>query len=213
MKSRAAPEELQGTAAREGPDFGPSRWFALSLGRREGAEPRWVLPMLCRSLNLGRSDVGAIRVQEEETFVEVAEAACEGLIKRLKRGPELEGGAMLKPLARPPFPPRTEGKPPAPARAEGPGPAAAPKAHRKGPAQPKARPDDAAALQALLDAPDPVAEAPRKPFKARPKDAPAGERPFKPRPKDAPAADKPKWKKPRRSGMKTKATGAKHKPR
>lgn len=198
MKSRTAPEDLQGTAAREGQDFGPSRWFALSLGRREGAEPRWVLPMLCRTLNLGRSDVGAIRVQEEETYVEVAEAACDGLMKRLKRGPELEGGAVLKPLSKPPFPPRSEGKAPAAPAAQSPAAAPGPKPHRKGP--PKAHPDDAAALQALLDAPDPVREdAPRKPFKPRAKDASAGE--------------KPKWKKPRRSGMKPKAAGAKHKPR
>jgi ATP-dependent RNA helicase DeaD len=189
MKSRSAPEDLQGSAAREGQEFGPSRWFALSLGRREGAEPRWVLPMLCRTLNLGRSDVGAIRVQEEETFVEVAEAACEGLVKRLKHGAALEGGAVLRPLAKPPFAPR-EVKAPAPAPDRLPnGPA--PKAHRKGPGKPPARPDDAAALQALLDAPDPSPEAPRKPFKPRAKDAPAG--------------DKPKWKKPRRSGMKPQA--------
>jgi ATP-dependent RNA helicase DeaD len=122
MRQRTAPEELQGTAARDGADFGPSRWFALSIGRREGAEPRWILPMLCRTANLGRTDVGAIRVQEGETFVEVAEAACDGMLKRLGKKRELEGGVTVTPLAAPPFLPRPGRNPDA--RAQAPGPSA-----------------------------------------------------------------------------------------
>ena len=35
--------------AKERAPFGPSAWFALSVGRDDRAEPRWLLPMLCRA--------------------------------------------------------------------------------------------------------------------------------------------------------------------
>ncbi len=76
--NRSAPEDLAAPGSDTGqrPAFGPSRWFAVSVGRSQGAEPRVILPMLCRSGNLTRDDVGAIRVQESETFVEVLEASA-----------------------------------------------------------------------------------------------------------------------------------------
>jgi hypothetical protein len=75
-----------------------------------------------------------------------------------------------------------------------------PREHRKGPPKPQAPRDDAAALQALLDMPEPVRED-------------AARKPRKPHANDAAPGDKAKWKKPRRSGMKPKAAGDKRKPR
>ncbi len=77
---RSAPEELldatppeKETNIRVG--FEDSAWFRLSVGREQNAEPRWLLPMLCRGGNLTKSDIGAIRIQPEETFVEL-KAQC-----------------------------------------------------------------------------------------------------------------------------------------
>ncbi|NKB21053.1 MAG: DEAD/DEAH box helicase [Alphaproteobacteria bacterium] len=76
---RSAPEELLDTGPPEREtreknvreDFKDSVWFRLSVGREQNAEPRWLLPMLCRGGNLTKSDIGAIRIQPEETFVEL----------------------------------------------------------------------------------------------------------------------------------------------
>ena len=170
MNARSAPEELTATGAggRDGPVFGPSRWFSVSIGRRDKAEPRWVLPMLCRAGNIGRSDVGAIRIQETETFVEVLEARVSGMLKALGPKRELEGGVLLKPLSAPPFGarPAPEGDAPAPR---------GPKPHRKGPSTHPAAsapaprdhmPADQAAAHGLRAAPedDRPRKAP-KPFK------------------------------------------------
>ena len=86
-KSRwSAPEELSAPGApapaRERSAFGPSRWFALSVGNDDRAEARWLLPLLCRAGNLDKSAIGAIRVQAAETFVELAEAAVPGFLAR-----------------------------------------------------------------------------------------------------------------------------------
>ncbi|NYS25390.1 DEAD/DEAH box helicase [Rhodobacteraceae bacterium 2376] len=96
----AAPEELlpPDTAAprRERKPFGPSRWVALSVGRAQRAEPRWLLPLLCRAGNLDRTAIGAIRVQEGETHVELAEAAVPGFQQALGPGGTLEEGITAR---------------------------------------------------------------------------------------------------------------------
>ncbi|MBC7143374.1 MAG: DEAD/DEAH box helicase, partial [Rhodobacteraceae bacterium] len=92
----SAPEELAAADAppRAAEAFGPSRWFAISVGRADRAEPRWILPMLCRAGNLGREDVGAIRVQETETFVEMLAARAPTLLAAAGASGKLEGGAV-----------------------------------------------------------------------------------------------------------------------
>lgn len=73
----SAPEDLQSPDApqrREKREFGPSRWFALSVGRNDRAEPRWLLPMILRAADLNKDAIGAIRVQDSESYVEIAEA-------------------------------------------------------------------------------------------------------------------------------------------
>jgi ATP-dependent RNA helicase DeaD len=68
---------------RDHQDFGPSVWFSLSVGRENRAEARWLLPLLCRTGNLEKTQIGKIRVQETETYVEIAEAAAEGLVNHI----------------------------------------------------------------------------------------------------------------------------------
>ena len=70
----SAPEELtpMDAAPRARREFGPSIWFSLSTGRKAGADPRHILPMLCKAGGLAKGDIGAIRIQPEETFVEIA---------------------------------------------------------------------------------------------------------------------------------------------
>ena len=112
----APPEDLTSPDAKparaERAPFGPSAWVSLSVGSAEGAEPRWLLPMLLRAGDLDRNAIGAIRVRDAETFVEIAEgsigrllsAAAGGLekgitLRKLDAAPDLGGG---RPAARPP---------------------------------------------------------------------------------------------------------------
>ena len=51
-------------------------WFTLSIGRERNADPRWLLPIICRAGNVTKSEIGAIRIQDNETrFQVVAEIA------------------------------------------------------------------------------------------------------------------------------------------
>ncbi len=50
---------------------GETVWFRLNIGRKDGADPRQLLPMLCRRGKITRDEVGAIRIFDKETKVEI----------------------------------------------------------------------------------------------------------------------------------------------
>ncbi|EDZ41268.1 ATP-dependent RNA helicase [Rhodobacteraceae bacterium HTCC2083] len=150
-------------------DFGPSSWFSLSLGRKHKAEPRWLLPMLCRNGNISKDDIGAIRVQYQETFVEVQTSAVERMKKELGEGLDLEQGAKLTELpGKPDFDASPNGPP-----ADGPA-----RPHRKGLREDRPRGD--------------------KPRYDKPRhDGPRGDKPSYDKPRsDKPKFNKPKGKAP-----------------
>ncbi|MEP9347500.1 DEAD/DEAH box helicase [Xanthobacter sp. KR7-225] len=107
-RERAA---LRGTG---GPAGGGGAWFRLNVGRRNKADPRWLLPLICRRGNVTREDIGAIRIFDQETAFEVAAGAAAAFAQALLTpdGSDvviepLAGGA---PAGRPERPGR--GKPP-----------------------------------------------------------------------------------------------------
>jgi ATP-dependent RNA helicase DeaD len=103
---QTAPEELAAPGAAETnrpqkgdrDKFGPSVWFSLSLGRRDNVEPRRLLPMLCRAGDISGDDIGALRIQDDHTFVEILAASALGF--RTALGPDMvvEDGAVLTPV-------------------------------------------------------------------------------------------------------------------
>lgn len=117
---RSAPEDLaevavaagdRGKARRDGPfatrddvgtprtDFSDGRWFSLSVGRKQNAEPRWLIPMLCRHGKLTKRDIGAIRMQPEETHVELSAEGAERFLSAIGPNRMLEKGIRIKTLA------------------------------------------------------------------------------------------------------------------
>ncbi|WP_170755801.1 DEAD/DEAH box helicase [Ruegeria lacuscaerulensis] len=89
-RQHSAPEELN-EVKEPGPKpsapFGPSVWFAVSEGRNENASPRYLLPMICKAGNITKSDVGAIRIAETETYIEIRESSVAGFLEAI--GPEM----------------------------------------------------------------------------------------------------------------------------
>jgi ATP-dependent RNA helicase DeaD len=58
-------------AERHRPGFEDTVWFKIGVGRRQNAEPRWILPLLCRRGHITRNEIGAIRVGQHETWFQV----------------------------------------------------------------------------------------------------------------------------------------------
>ncbi|MGH1422541.1 MAG: DEAD/DEAH box helicase [Hyphomonas sp.] len=65
------------------PGFENARWVQLTVGRRKNAEARWILPLLCNSGKLSKSDIGAIRVNMNDTHIELKPGAVEKLMGAL----------------------------------------------------------------------------------------------------------------------------------
>jgi ATP-dependent RNA helicase DeaD len=103
--NRSAPEDLLPPEAKGGerPPFGPSRWFALSIGRDRNAEAKWLLPMICRRTGLTRDEIGAIRMQDSETWVEVLESCAARLDRMAATAQELDPGITLRALPGSPY--------------------------------------------------------------------------------------------------------------
>ena len=74
------PEELTLDApprpARAARPDGNGVWFRISVGRRDNADPRWLLPLLCRRGDLTRHEIGRIQILDRETRVEIAAEAA-----------------------------------------------------------------------------------------------------------------------------------------
>ena len=52
-------------------NFKESVWFRLSAGRRAKAEPRWLLPLICRLGHVTKREIGSIQIGETETRFEI----------------------------------------------------------------------------------------------------------------------------------------------
>ena len=99
-----APEELSDIADTHKPReaFGPSVWFSLEGGRETGAEPRRMLPMLCKMGDLSKEDLGAIRIQQTESFIEIRKSAVKRFLDAIGPDMTVEDNAKLTQLDKAP---------------------------------------------------------------------------------------------------------------
>ncbi|MES2493135.1 MAG: DEAD/DEAH box helicase [Pseudomonadota bacterium] len=105
------PEELIGgsspTAQRENaadrhrPGFDDIVWFKMDIGRQQNADPRWLLPLLCRRGHITRNEIGAIRIAANETHFQVpraiADRFAQALLRTADAGGEDESGIRIVP--------------------------------------------------------------------------------------------------------------------
>jgi ATP-dependent RNA helicase DeaD len=105
--------DLSGPRPRaERPDMTGSTWFTLSLGRRHRAEPKWLLPMICKAGNITRDDVGSIKIFDEETRFEISAAKSAAYAETVLKNGSGEAGVTIAPAGSAPRLPRAEGPAP-----------------------------------------------------------------------------------------------------
>jgi ATP-dependent RNA helicase DeaD len=87
------------------PGFEDTIWFRMDCGRKQNADPRWILPLLCRRGHITRQEIGAIRISQTETFFQVPRAAAAKFKDALKRteggDPDGEDGIRIEQHAGP----------------------------------------------------------------------------------------------------------------
>lgn len=104
MDARPRESRPMTSGKREHTAFGDSVWFALSVGRKQNAEPRWLLPMLCGAGGLTKRDIGSIRIQAEESHFELAADAVERFQEAVGPGRVLEKNIRVRRLDGAPDP-------------------------------------------------------------------------------------------------------------
>jgi ATP-dependent RNA helicase DeaD len=77
------PARVPKTAAARFPEG--AAWFRLDIGRAKNADPKWLLPMLCRKGDITKQDIGVIRIFDKETQFEVSEAAAARFAANMRR--------------------------------------------------------------------------------------------------------------------------------
>jgi ATP-dependent RNA helicase DeaD len=83
-------------APRDG-DMQNGVWFRLNVGRERNADPKWLLPEICRQGNLTKKDIGAIRVFEMETLFQVSAEAAANFTTLV--GERKKGGVRISPAS------------------------------------------------------------------------------------------------------------------
>ena len=127
----AAPRPREGRPDRLGPD--DVSWFRLTVGRRNNADPKWLLPLICRLGHVTKRDIGQIRIFERETKFGISkevEAKFRDAIVAAA-----EDDVRIEPAAAPPGP-REDGD----RRRDGPPPRKGPPPFKR--AKPKGRSND-----------------------------------------------------------------------
>ncbi|MEO1039915.1 MAG: DEAD/DEAH box helicase [Pseudomonadota bacterium] len=105
-----SPEELSpvpsgaprgdGTGTERGPrrdrtDFDDSGWFEVNLGRKHRAEPKWLVPLICRVGGVKGADIGAIRIEERTTRFQIADEKREAFKAALTQPRERDQNAHI----------------------------------------------------------------------------------------------------------------------
>ncbi|WP_370222883.1 DEAD/DEAH box helicase [Pararhodobacter marinus] len=189
LGGRSAPEDVvpitaDGPKPRARAEFDRSFWIRLGVGHEQRAEPRWLLPMLCRAGDLTKADIGAIRIYQDHTLAQLhadcadrfwAAAGKDGMLEGEVSLAEAEAPAEGERPAPRPRSPRPEGDRPFKGRRDNDGDGYKPRGPKPEGARPyKARREDG--------------DSGYKPRAPRPE----GERPYKPRREDGDAPRGPR---------------------
>ncbi|MFA7586228.1 MAG: DEAD/DEAH box helicase, partial [Novosphingobium sp.] len=74
LSAQSRGEGGEGRPAHHRAGFEDVEWFRMDIGRRQNADPRWLLPLLCRRGHITRNEIGAIRITQNETFFQIPKA-------------------------------------------------------------------------------------------------------------------------------------------
>jgi len=87
---------------------GDMTWYRINIGRDKNADPKWLMPTICRLGHVTKRDIGAIKIFERETKFEITQemqarfeaAIALGLEDGVKIDPAVKPGPSEKPVSR-----------------------------------------------------------------------------------------------------------------
>ena len=76
-------------------------WFRMSVGRRNNADPRWLVPIICRLGHVTKKEIGSIRIFDRETKFEIAEAVAGRFAAAVRRATPNDEDIRIEPAGMP----------------------------------------------------------------------------------------------------------------
>jgi ATP-dependent RNA helicase DeaD len=85
--SERAPRAERGPRPERGTQLadGQAVIFRMNVGRDKAADPRWMIPVICRRGSVTKNEIGEIRIMDSETQFEIAGHAADHFAARLRR--------------------------------------------------------------------------------------------------------------------------------
>ncbi len=77
-------------------------WFRLTVGRQKNADPKWLLPLICRLGHVTKRDIGQIRIFERETKFGISTEVVAKFKEAIKAA--AEDDIRIEPASAPPGP-------------------------------------------------------------------------------------------------------------
>jgi len=91
-------------------------WFRMNVGRAANADPKWMIPIICRRGGVTKADIGDIRIMDRETLIEIAPGAAESFTAQLRQPDKIDPQIRIIPAVERGSAPAVGEKPPAPER-------------------------------------------------------------------------------------------------
>lgn len=82
--------------------FADGIWFRVNVGRERNADPKWLLPMLCRRGAIRKKDIGEIEIRKNETRFEVSRNVAHHFERAVQQPDEKDPQIYIEPLAKGP---------------------------------------------------------------------------------------------------------------
>jgi ATP-dependent RNA helicase DeaD len=97
---RSAPREEAPRRDQEAPRAasGPGVWFTVNVGRSKNADPKWIVPLLCRRGGINKSSIGKIQILARETRVEIASDVSERFAEAARKPDAKDRNIHIEPL-------------------------------------------------------------------------------------------------------------------
>ena len=89
-----------GKPSRDHREFEGGVWFRVSIGHRHRADPRWLLPLICKSGGVKGRDVGSIRIYDMETQFQITRERADAFAAAVEKNGTGEAGITIRRVPR-----------------------------------------------------------------------------------------------------------------
>ena len=60
-------------------------WFTINIGRSKNADPKWLIPLLCRRGGITKRDIGKIQIFARETRVAISPGVSDRFAESIRQ--------------------------------------------------------------------------------------------------------------------------------